>query len=152
RRRPDLRDALDPARRRGALRVLATLGIHGRGRSAPHQPCRAGRDARRLERQPRHAAARRHARAVETGAAVPARRARAQPVAGGGLRLRPQLDRGLARDLEIGASATRMEATPVPFPQISSEAITVLAHYYRGELTRMISWRDRLDRTTNWAI
>ncbi|HEX6397306.1 MAG TPA: DUF2270 domain-containing protein [Steroidobacteraceae bacterium] len=41
---------------------------------------------------------------------------------------------------------------PVPFPQISSEAITVLAHYYRGELTRMISWRDRLDRTTNWAI
>jgi uncharacterized membrane protein len=34
----------------------------------------------------------------------------------------------------------------------SPEAITVLAHYYRGELSRMISWRDRLDRTTNWAI
>src|SRR5690242_18197109 len=30
--------------------------------------------------------------------------------------------------------------------------VTVLVHYYRGELTRMISWRDRLDRTTNWAI
>ncbi len=28
----------------------------------------------------------------------------------------------------------------------------MLAHYYRGEVTRMISWRDRLDRTTNWAI
>jgi len=28
----------------------------------------------------------------------------------------------------------------------------MLAHYYRGEITRMISWRDRLDRTTNWAI
>lgn len=28
----------------------------------------------------------------------------------------------------------------------------VLTHYYRGELSRMISWRDRLDRTTNWAI
>ena len=27
-----------------------------------------------------------------------------------------------------------------------------MAHYYRGELSRMISWRDRLDRTTNWAI
>jgi len=40
----------------------------------------------------------------------------------------------------------------VPHPAISSEAITVLVHYYRGELTRMISWRDRLDRTTNWAI
>ena len=42
--------------------------------------------------------------------------------------------------------------TLVPYPAISSEAITVLVHYYRGELTRMISWRDRLDRTTNWAI
>jgi uncharacterized membrane protein len=30
--------------------------------------------------------------------------------------------------------------------------ITALVHYYRGELSRMISWRDRLDRTTNWAI
>ena len=30
--------------------------------------------------------------------------------------------------------------------------VTVLVHFYRGELTRMISWRDRLDRTTNWAI
>ena len=28
----------------------------------------------------------------------------------------------------------------------------MLAHYYRGEMTRMISWRDRLDRTTNWSI
>ena len=28
----------------------------------------------------------------------------------------------------------------------------MLAHYYRGEMSRMISWRDRLDRTTNWAI
>jgi len=30
--------------------------------------------------------------------------------------------------------------------------ITALVHYYRGELSRMMSWRDRLDRTTNWAI
>ncbi|MCP5112719.1 MAG: DUF2270 domain-containing protein [bacterium] len=27
-----------------------------------------------------------------------------------------------------------------------------MAHFYRGELSRMIAWRDRLDRTTNWAI
>src|SRR3954468_19568902 len=40
----------------------------------------------------------------------------------------------------------------IPLPATSSEAVTVLVHYYRGELTRMISWRDRLDRTTNWAI
>jgi len=30
--------------------------------------------------------------------------------------------------------------------------ITALAHYYRAEISRMMSWRDRLDRTTNWAI
>lgn len=27
-----------------------------------------------------------------------------------------------------------------------------MAHYYRAEVARMSSWRDRLDRTTNWAI
>ncbi|HET9863634.1 MAG TPA: DUF2270 domain-containing protein [Steroidobacteraceae bacterium] len=32
------------------------------------------------------------------------------------------------------------------------ESITALVHYYRAEISRMISWRDRLDRTTNWAI
>lgn len=26
------------------------------------------------------------------------------------------------------------------------------AHLYRGEIRRMTFWRDRLDRTTNWAI
>src|SRR5690349_3761652 len=40
----------------------------------------------------------------------------------------------------------------VPLPSTSAESVTMLAHYYRGELSRMISWRDRLDRTTNWAI
>jgi len=29
---------------------------------------------------------------------------------------------------------------------------TVITHFYRGELGRMVMWRDRLDRTTNWAI
>jgi uncharacterized membrane protein len=38
------------------------------------------------------------------------------------------------------------------YPTTSSEFITVVAHYYRGEIARMISWRDRIDRTTNWAI
>jgi uncharacterized membrane protein len=37
-------------------------------------------------------------------------------------------------------------------PANSAETITILAHYYRGEMSRMISWRDRLDRTSNWAI
>ncbi len=38
------------------------------------------------------------------------------------------------------------------FPHESSEYITPVVHYYRGELSRMITWRDRLDHTTNWAI
>jgi uncharacterized membrane protein len=40
----------------------------------------------------------------------------------------------------------------MPLPVTSPEAITLMSDYYRGELSRMISWRDRLDRTTNWAI
>ncbi len=38
------------------------------------------------------------------------------------------------------------------FPQSSVEFVNALAHYYRAEMQRAISWRDRLDRTTNWAI
>lgn len=40
----------------------------------------------------------------------------------------------------------------IPLPSTSAESITMIAHFYRGELSRMISWRDRLDRTTNWSI
>jgi uncharacterized membrane protein len=37
-------------------------------------------------------------------------------------------------------------------PATSAEVSNVIAHFYRGEMSRMISWRDRIDRTTNWAI
>jgi uncharacterized membrane protein len=30
--------------------------------------------------------------------------------------------------------------------------LTSLVHYYRGEMSRMNTWRTRLDVTTNWAI
>ncbi|RFC68389.1 MULTISPECIES: DUF2270 domain-containing protein [Mesorhizobium] len=44
-------------------------------------------------------------------------------------------------------------ATPgVPLPTTSAERITVLAHFHRAEIGRMGSWRDRIDRTSNWAI
>lgn len=42
--------------------------------------------------------------------------------------------------------------TAPPFPATSAEYITVLAHYHRAEVGRMAGWRDRIDRTTNWAI
>ena len=38
------------------------------------------------------------------------------------------------------------------FPTTSAEFITLIAHYYRAEIARMAGWRDRIDRTSNWAI
>ncbi|HTG81872.1 MAG TPA: DUF2270 domain-containing protein, partial [Geobacteraceae bacterium] len=40
----------------------------------------------------------------------------------------------------------------VPEKLTRSETITALAHYYRGEVSRSLMWRERLDRTTNWAV
>ncbi|RFB94015.1 hypothetical protein B5K11_13050 [Rhizobium leguminosarum bv. trifolii] len=37
-------------------------------------------------------------------------------------------------------------------PSTPGEVTNTLIHYYRGELGRMTSWRDRIDRTSNWAI
>ncbi|CAN7373857.1 DUF2270 domain-containing protein [Rhizobium sp. LjRoot98] len=44
------------------------------------------------------------------------------------------------------------EAKSPPLPATPSETITALVHYYRGEMGRMAGWRDRIDRTSNWAI
>jgi uncharacterized membrane protein len=53
-------------------------------------------------------------------------------------------------------SGTTSEKLPKPtwpgFPTTSSEFITLIAHYYRAEIVRMAGWRDRIDRTSNWAI
>jgi uncharacterized membrane protein len=38
------------------------------------------------------------------------------------------------------------------FPTTSTEYINLLSHYHRAEIARMAGWRDRIDRTTNWAI
>ncbi len=42
-------------------------------------------------------------------------------------------------------------ATP-PLPATPSEFIGAMAHFHRAEIARMAGWRDRIDRTTNWAI
>ncbi len=46
-----------------------------------------------------------------------------------------------------------------PLPAISGRKpiydpgyITAMSHFYRGELTRIMAWRSRLDTTTTWAI
>ncbi|ARM12702.1 MULTISPECIES: DUF2270 domain-containing protein [Rhizobium] len=48
--------------------------------------------------------------------------------------------------------ASEGEGARVLLPGTLSEITTSLTHYYRGELGRMTSWRDRIDRTSNWAI
>lgn len=45
----------------------------------------------------------------------------------------------------IASTASILPQNPVEFGN-------AFAHYYRAEMQRAISWRDRLDRTTNWAI
>lgn len=39
-----------------------------------------------------------------------------------------------------------------PLPATSAEFVNTLAHYHRAEILRMAGWRDRIDRTSNWAI
>jgi uncharacterized membrane protein len=55
---------------------------------------------------------------------------------------------------KLGAARPAPSPTPgtLLFPTNSSEFVAAFAHYYRGELARMMSWRERLDLTTNWSI
>jgi uncharacterized membrane protein len=55
------------------------------------------------------------------------------------------------KDITIRPEPPPKPAPPI-FPTNSVEFVNALSHYYRGEMSRMMSWRDRLDRTTNWAI
>lgn len=56
-----------------------------------------------------------------------------------------------ARERQPGSDSTARWAAP-PFPTTSAEYTTLLAHYHRAEMGRMAGWRDRIDRTSNWAI
>lgn len=38
------------------------------------------------------------------------------------------------------------------YPLTRNEYITVMVHFYRGEIHRSTAWRQRLDATTNWAV
>jgi uncharacterized membrane protein len=38
------------------------------------------------------------------------------------------------------------------YPLTRQEYITVMVHFYRGEISRSTTWRQRLDATTNWAV
>jgi uncharacterized membrane protein len=55
------------------------------------------------------------------------------------------------KELTIRPESIAKSGAPI-FPNSSAEFVNSISHYYRGEMSRMMSWRDRLDRTTNWAI
>ena len=38
------------------------------------------------------------------------------------------------------------------YPLTRQEYLSVMVHFYRGEITRSVGWRQRLDATTNWAV
>lgn len=52
--------------------------------------------------------------------------------------------------LSLSTEAKR-HGSPV-LPSTPMETVNTMVHYYRGELGRMAGWRDRIDRTSNWAI
>jgi len=39
-----------------------------------------------------------------------------------------------------------------PLPSTPTEFVNTIAHFHRAEIARMAGWRDRIDRTSNWAI
>lgn len=48
--------------------------------------------------------------------------------------------------------AMALRQTSPTLPSSSAEKANMIIHYYRGEIARMTSWRDRIDRTSNWAM
>jgi uncharacterized membrane protein len=48
-------------------------------------------------------------------------------------------------------AATPQRLAPA-LPANSAEKANMIIHYYRGEIGRMTSWRDRIDRTSNWSM
>jgi uncharacterized membrane protein len=50
-------------------------------------------------------------------------------------------------------SAPSLPASSKPSaPLTSTELVNTMSHFHRAEIARMAGWRDRLDRTTNWAL
>src|SRR3712207_9569017 len=58
----------------------------------------------------------------------------------------------LSKSDQSTVQSLRPTITPPVFPSTSTEFSNVMAHYHRAEIARMAGWRDRIDRTTNWAI
>lgn len=64
----------------------------------------------------------------------------------------PQSFRAFAE--EVRQRAQKPKTTPLTIPQklLPPEFNTAMVHFYRGEVQRSNTWRNRLDATTNWAV
>lgn len=62
---------------------------------------------------------------------------------------RPYLNRA---PLQREGDEPLSEDVPPKMQLTTTEFVTALAHFYRGEMYRSTVWRTRLDITTNWAI
>lgn len=51
-------------------------------------------------------------------------------------------------DTACGPEVVSLETEPLTRP----EYLSVMVHFYRAEVARSTSWRQRLDATTNWAV
>src|SRR4051812_33912923 len=49
-------------------------------------------------------------------------------------------------------TGTGTSAQPTPSKLSPAEFNMAMVHFYRGEITRANTWRNRLDTTTNWAV
>jgi uncharacterized membrane protein len=67
-------------------------------------------------------------------------------------KLRGNIGREDMPEPAIKSARAALPARPEPSPSSAGEYITLLAHFHRAEIARMAGWRDRIDRTTHWAI
>jgi uncharacterized membrane protein len=56
------------------------------------------------------------------------------------------------RDAGVPAPEAAAPASQAGAPRLDPSYVNAMAHFYRGELGRIMAWRTRLDATTNWAI
>ncbi len=56
----------------------------------------------------------------------------------------------MADDSPLPTSPSREEYEDSPLQR--NEYITAIIHFYRGEMSRVTTWRLRLDQTTNWSV
>src|SRR5438067_2775877 len=65
-------------------------------------------------------------------------------------RLRANTSSAIHRTTEPTKTQTAQTALPLKFTP--AEFNTAMVHFYRGEVQRSNTWRNRLDTTTNWAV